>query len=113
MANRSIAEFKSASDSVSLEKLEGKSFTIAAVEDSPYEENGTVTPGVKITTLESHMVDGKPQKKFHSTRTAIVNKLASKEIREALTRGDTIGPVRAELVKPKKGGKPYFDLIPA
>lgn len=113
MANRSIADFKQAGDSVSLARLEGKSFTIAAVEDSPYEENGTVTPGVKITTLEPHMVDGKPQRKFHSTRTAIVNKLRDSSIREALAKGDTIGPVKAELVKPKKGGKPYFDLLPA
>ena len=113
MANRSIADFKAAGDSVSLAKLEGKSFTIAAVEDSNYEDAGKVSQGVKITTSEPHMVDGKSQTRFHSTRTAIVNKLRDPSVREALAKGDTIGPVKTVMVPAKKGGKPYYDLIPA
>lgn len=113
MTNRSIADFKHESDSVSLAKLEGKSFTIVAVEDSNYEDGGNVSQGVKITTKERHLVDGDPRNKFHSTRTAIVNKLRDPAVREALKAGDTIGPVKAVLQKAKKGGKDYFDLVPA
>jgi hypothetical protein len=113
MTNRSIADFKHESDSVSLTKLEGKLFTIVAVEDSNYEDSGNVSQGVKITTKERHLVDGEPRNKFHTTRTAIVNKLRDPAVREALANGDTIGPVKAQLQKAKKGGKDYFDLIPA
>ena len=111
MTQRSIADFKQESDSVSLAKLKDASFTIVAVEDSNYEEGGTVTPGVRITTDKPHIIDGKPYSKFHTTRTAIVNKLKNPEVRAALAKGDTIGPVKAKEVPAQKGGKPYFDLV--
>lgn len=113
MTNRSIAEFKTESDSVSLAKLNSAPFTIVAVEDSNYEDSGNVTQGVKITTKDMHNIDGKKYNKFHSTRTAIVNKLRDAKIRDALSKGDSIGPVKAMSVPAKKGGKPYFDLVPA
>ena len=113
MTNRSIADFKTEGDSVSLAKLNNAPFTIVAVEDSNYEDSGNVTQGVKITTKDFHNVDGKKYNKFHSTRTAIVNKLRDQKVREALAKGDTIGPVKAVSVPAKKGGKPYFDLVEA
>ena len=109
MTQRSIADFKPSGDSVSLARLNSAAFTIVAVEDSDYEGN----PGVRITTKESFDIDGKQVNKFHSTRTAIVNKLRVPSLREALAKGDEIGPVKTEQVKAKKGGKPYYDLIPA
>ena len=113
MTQRSIADFKNTSDSVSLAKLKSAAFTIVAVEDSNYEDHGMVQQGVRITTKASYEIDGKKTNKFHSTRTAIVNKLRDPKLREALTNGDEIGPVKAELITAKKGGKPYFDLVPA
>ena len=90
-------------------KLESQPFTIVAVEDSDYEGN----PGVRITTKESYSIDGKLVNKFHSTRTAIVNKLRVASLREALKKGDVVGPVLAKQVQAKKGGKPYYDLVEA
>jgi len=113
MTNRSIAEFKHESDSVSLAKLKDAPFTIVAVQDSNYEENGKITPGVRIKTGEPHSVEGKEYTQIHTTRTAIVNKLKNPEILAALAKGDKIGPVKAVEVPAKKGGKPYFDLVPA
>ena len=113
MANRSIADFKPASDSVSLAKLNNAKFTIVKVEDSNYEDGGQITQGVKITTKEAFDIDGVKISKFHTTRTAIVNKLRDPELRKALEKGDSIGPVRTESVKAKKGGKPYYDLVEA
>lgn len=113
MTQRSIADFKQEGDSISLAKLKDASFTIVAVEQSDYEENGKVNPGVKITTEKTYTIEGKPYNKFHTTRTAIVNKLKNPEVAAAFKMGDTIGPVRAKEVPAKKGGKPYFDLVPA
>ena len=113
MTQRSIADFKQEGDSVSLAKLKDASFTIVAVEESNYEENGKVNPGVRITTEKPYTIEGKEYTKFHTTRTAIVNKLKNPEVLAAITKGDTIGPVRAKEVPAKKGGKPYFDLVPA
>ena len=45
MTQRSVADYQSAGDSRSLTKIDGKEFTIVAVEDSYYDD----TPGVKIT----------------------------------------------------------------
>lgn len=109
MANRSLTEFKHESDSVSLKYLDGKPFTIASIVDSDYDGN----KGIKLTTVESFQIDGKSLNKFHSTRTAIVNKLNEPSLRKALLAGDTIGPVKAVETPAKKGGKPYFDLVPA
>lgn len=108
-----MEEFKSASDSISLAKLKNQPFTITAVEDSNYEDGGTVTQGIKLTSKESFTIDGKKWNRFHSTRTAIVNKLRDPKVRERLANGETLGPVKTEEVKAKKGGKPYFDLIDA
>ena len=113
MTQMSIADFKQESDSVSLAKLNNAAFTIVAVEDSDYEDGGVVNPGVRITTAKSYDIEGKQINKFHSTRTAIVNKLRNPKLREALAKGNTIGPVKAQQVPAKKGGKPYFDLVPA
>lgn len=111
MANKSISEYASKSDSVSLKGIDGKKFTIAAIEDSNYEDDGNVTEGVKITTKESFEVDGSKVNKFHTTRTAVVNKLRSQDLRDDLKLGHTIGPMMCKLVPSKKGGKDYWDLV--
>ena len=112
MTNLKMSQYKSASDSVSLAKIGGQKFTIVAVEDSNYEEDGNVSQGVKITTKESFDVDGKKLSKFHTTRYAIVNKLRNEKLRADLLE-NPLGPLKTELVKAKKGGKDYYDLLDA
>jgi hypothetical protein len=106
-----ISDFETKSESISLAKVDGKSFTIIGVEDSDYEEgtgeNRVSTPGVKITVAEDF--DG--VNVLHTTRTAVVSKLTSKAVLEALKAG-SIGPVKC--VKAKSGsGKDYFKLVDA
>jgi len=106
-----ISEFETTSNSISLAKIDGKPFTIVSVEKSDYEEGAgdsrTSTPGVKITTAEEF--DG--VNVLHTTRTAIVSKLTSEAVLEALQSG-SIGPVKC--VKAKSGnGKDYFKLADA
>ena len=109
MTQRGIDELVKAADSVSLAKLAGQSFTIIKTEPSAYDGQA----GYKITTKDSYSIDGKKQNKFHTTRYAIVSTLAKEEVQAALTKGDTIGPVRCELTKAKKGGKDYWSLVTA
>ncbi len=115
---KSIADF-SMSESISLKEIDGKTFTIIGVEESNYDD----TPGVKITTEESFQLGESLDEcnKFHTTRTAIVNKLWGNskirsflEIKEGKLTGNKLGLVKVELVKSKtKGGKDYFDLVEA
>lgn len=113
-----FSEYASTGDSASLVKIDGKSFTITAVEDSPYEEGGTVTQGIKITTTESFDVEGEEYNKFHTTRAVLVGKLspvdkegnpANQKLHSALAEGEEIGPVKCEKAK----GKKYFILVDA
>lgn len=110
---KSIDKYASKGDSKSLTALDGKSFTITAVEDSNYTEGDKVTDGVKITTKEQFDIEGEKLNKFHTTRTAVVSKLKNAELRADLAKGEQIGPVKCESTKSKTGGKPYFDLVPA
>ena len=106
-----ISEFETASNSISLAKVDGKAFTITGVEKSDYEEgsgdNRTSTAGVKITVKESF----EEVSVLHTTRTAVVSKLTSEAVLESLQSG-TIGPVKC--VKATSGnGKDYFKLVDA
>jgi hypothetical protein len=113
MTTKDISQYASVSDSKSLTQIDGKSFTIVAVEDSNYEDEGKTTEGVKLTTSESFDVDGESFNKFHTTRIAVVNKLKLKTLRDDLNLGHKIGPVVCKMVEPKKGKKPYYDLVKA
>ena len=115
-----MSQYASTSDSLSLAKIGDKQFTIVALEDSDYEEGDTRTPGVKITTKESFEYEGETYNKLHTTRITLTNKLRKRnkdgdainsKIHEDLANGETIGPMKCELVTAKKGGKDYFDLI--
>ncbi len=122
-----ISDYAKVSDSASLTNLDGKAFSIVGVEDSNYEESvevseefpdgKKVTQGIKITTKMEYDVtdkDGNTKKfnKFHTTRTAIVSKLAKKQkIREDIDKGTVIGPVVCKKSPSKKGGLPYFELV--
>lgn len=113
-----FSEYAITGDSISLVKIDGKSFTITEVVDSPYDDNGEVTQGIKITTKETFDVDGEKFNKFHTTRNVLVNKLspvdskgneANQKLHNALAEGEEIGPVKCEKAKDKK----YFILVDA
>ncbi len=115
-----ISQYQQSGDSVSLKKIDGQPFTIVKVEDSDYDDKGTKTKGLKITTGEKFTIDGKDHSKFHTTRTALVTKLAihdadgkitNEQLHTDLNAGKKIGPVKCQLVNGKNGGKDYFDLI--
>ena len=109
-ATMKLSEFASSGDSKSLMQIDGKSFTIVKVEDSDYSEGNDITKGVKITTDKEFEIDGEKYNKFHTTRTAIVSKLANTELRKSLAKGNTLGPVTCEEVTSKTGRK-YIDLV--
>ncbi len=107
----SISEFDTKSNSISLAKVDGKTFTITGVERSDYEEgsgdNRTSTPGVKISVKEKF----EGVNILHTTRTAIVSKLTSEAVLKAVDNG-TIGPVKCITAK-SANGKDYFKLVDA
>lgn len=111
MANKSISEYALTGDSANLKSIDGKSFTIAEVMDSDYDDNGTMVPGVKITTKESFEIEGEKWDKFHTTRSVIVKDLQKSDKREDLKQGNTIGPVKCELQKSKQGKNDYWILV--
>jgi alpha-mannosidase len=109
-----LNDYKTHGDSISLGKIADATFTIVAVEDSDYDDNGIITQGVKITTKEKFNIDGAWWNKLHTTRTAIVNRLKNQKLRADLQASQMgLGPLQCKLVKSKRGGKPYFDLVEA
>lgn len=103
-----LSDFKSAGDSANLKAIDGKSFTIVGVEESAYQDGDNEVPGVKILTKENFTVDGRDYNKLHTTRVAVVNKLLSAPIREALNGGETF---EVKCVESKtKRGNPVFVL---
>jgi len=106
-----ISQYAKVADSKSLKSIDGKSFTIVKVEDSDYEDEGKITPGVKITTKEAFDVEGEKYNKFHTTRTAVMTKLKDQKLRGDLEIGKVIGPMKCSLVKAIRGGKDYYDLV--
>lgn len=106
-----LSDYAEVGDSVSLAKLDGKPFTIVKIEDSDYTQGEETTKGVKVTTKETFEIDGNEQQKFHSTRVAIVKKLAGESIRKAVNEnGVEIGPVKCESQK-SSSGKSFYALV--
>ncbi len=106
---------QSAGDSINLSEIGDKVFTMTAVEDSPYKDGDTETPGIKISTEETWTKeDGTEVQKIHTTRRAIVSKCTDDKLKEALANGETFKvKCPKEKVKAKGKGMPYYDLIAA
>lgn len=107
-----LADYQSTGDSASLKKIDGKPFTITKIEDSDYDDNGTTTKGVKVTTKESFDVDGTEWNKFHTTRVAIVKKLNQQQLRSDVNGGKSLGPVKCVEEK-AQNGKMFWNLVDA
>ena len=90
-----LSDLETTSDSISLTHLGDSPFNIISVEDSDYTDKETklVSDGVKITTKETVEKDGVKYNKFHTTRKAVVSKLKSAPVAEAISHGD-LGTVR-------------------
>ncbi len=102
---KSISDYQTVSDSKSLKEIDGKEFTIVAVEDSNYDD----TPGVKITTKESFKVGSELVNKYHTTRFTIV-KFFTDEVRADLKAGKEIKATCVLTQSQKPGGKDYWLL---
>jgi hypothetical protein len=90
-----------------LAKIDGKAFTVIKVEDSNYTQGDESTKGVKITTKETFVIEGTSFNKFHTTRIAVVNKLAT-EAGYALSERRTL---KVKCVSEMgKNGKSFFNL---
>lgn len=105
-----LAENENVSDSVSLTKIDGQSFTPVGLEDSNYTEQGKDDQeGVKIITKETFEVDGTEVNKFHTTRKAVVSK--TKQLRDIINSGD-LGAVKCEKTT-FGNGKSGYKLVDA
>jgi hypothetical protein len=100
------------SNSVSLAKIDGQSFTITQIEDSNYTQGDEVTKGVKLTMKESFSIEGNQMSKFHTTRVAIVKKFSNQKLREDINSGKETLYVKCVSEK-SASGKNFFNLIDA
>lgn len=100
-----LGSYVSVGDSTQLSQIDGKPFTITAIEDSDYtDSDNTTTPGVKITTKEEFDINGEKYNRFHTTRSVIVENLRNEKLRADLQQGNVLGP----LVCKKNPGKKYY-----
>ncbi|WP_316506138.1 hypothetical protein [Nitrosopumilus sp.] len=99
-----LGSYVSVGDSTQLSQIDGKPFTITAIEDSDYTDGDSTTPGVKITTKEEFDINGEKYNKFHTTRSVIVENLRNEKLRTDIQQGNVLGP----LVCKKNPGKKYY-----
>ena len=106
-----LADYQTIGDSISLGKIDGQSFTVIKVEDSPYTSGEDITEGIKITTKESFDIEGTKMSKFHTTRIAIVRKFKNDKIRDDINKkGLNLGPIKC-VKETAKNGKQFFNLV--
>lgn len=130
---KSFDEYDSntAFDSVWINKLGDKPFTVVAVEQGTHKKkdkvkvkqpDGTIkdeyqeseVPKIVITTKETFTIDKEKWNKFASTSPAIVSSLTTEQVLNDLANGEEIGLVKiVKEGKPKGGGNPYNILVSA
>ncbi len=112
---KSIEDYQSKADSISLAKIDGKPFTPVKITQTIYDGKDGPVPSRIIEAKESFIVDkdGSPFKtnKLHTTRVVIVNQLD--KITPDLEAGKEIKPMKAERQNSKKGGNSYWTLVSA
>lgn len=107
-----ISETESVGDSTSLANIDGQAFTVIAVEDSPYTQQGEEDQaGIKITTEETFDIKGEEFSRFHTTRKAIVSKLTQSNVQALIEAGD-LDAVKCEKCN-FANGKSGFKLVDA
>ena len=100
------------SNSASLAKIDGQSFTITEIEDSNYTQGDEITKGVKLTMKESFSIGGNQMNKFHTTRVAIVKKFSNQKLRDDINSGKETLCVKCVSEK-STSGKNFFNLVDA
>lgn len=104
-----LSDYQSSGNATGLAKIGSEPFTITNVTDSSYEGE----PSVRITTQESIKVEGNDYNEFYTSRKAIMDTLKNPQLRQDLSNGEPLGPVKCELTKAKGGGKDYWILVEA
>ena len=107
-----LADYQIISNSVSLAKIDGQSFTITHIEDSNYTQGDEITKGVKLTMKESFSIEGNQINKFHTTRVAIVKKFSNQKLLDDINSGRETLHVKCVLEK-STSGKNFFNLVDA
>ena len=105
-----LADYQIISNSVSLAKIDGQSFTITHIEDSNYTQGDEITKGVKLTMKESFSIEGNQINKFHTTRVAIVKKFSNQKLLDDINSGRETLHVKCVLEK-STSGKNFFNLV--
>ena len=93
-----------------------KPFTIKAIRDTPFsgEKYDPVPNAVTLTTTEDYEVDGKKFHEFFATWKVVTEKLKQTKLREDVSNGKTIGPIKlTQKDSKKRPGSKYYDLVPA
>lgn len=107
-----LTDYKSAGASVSLANIDGKSFTVTSIEDSDYTQGTVTTEGVRIITKEWFDIEGTKYNQFHSTRVAVVSALKNSKIRDDVSNGKPLGPLKCQQEKTKNGTM-FYNLVDA
>ena len=107
-----LADYQIVSNSASLSKIDGQSFTITEIEDSHYTQGDETTKGVKLTMKEFFSIDGNQMNKFHTTRVAIVKKFSNQKLRDDINSGRETLHVKCIMEK-SSSGKNFYNLVDA
>ena len=107
-----LADYQMVSNSASLAKIDGQSFTITQIEDSHYAQGDEITKGVKLTMKEFFSIDGNQMNKFHTTRVAIVKKFSNQKLRDDINSGKETLHVKCVMEK-SNSGKNFYNLVDA
>ena len=113
---KSITDYKSPGDSISMAKIADEPFTIVGLEKSSYEGSPSYYITTKETWTGEKEIDGKVVKvstnKLHTTRQVIVEQLD--KIKPDLDKGETFNKMKAVQRAPKNPGKKgYWELTDA
>ena len=107
-----LTDYQVVSNSASLAKIDGQSFTITEIEDSHYTQGDEITKGVKLTMKEFFSIDGNQMNKFHTTRVAIVKKFSNQKLRDDINSGKETLHVKCIMEK-SSSGKNFYNLVDA
>lgn len=108
-----MESYESSGDATSLQKIDGKEFTVIHVDQHDYEDNGDTTLGVMFTTQESFEINGEQIRKFYTTRGVITKKFISQDGLTQLAKdvNEEGAELKVKTITRKSAkGREYYDL---
>lgn len=108
-----MESYAKSGDATSLQRIDGKEFTVTHIDQHDYEDNGERTLGVMFTTQESFEIDGVQIRKFYTTRGVITKKFISQDGLTQLAKdvNQEGAELKVKTVSRKSAkGREYFDL---